>query len=200
MAITTGYGFKPVQLLGGQAFSGGTLREFVVTPGNNTTPYGVGSLITLAAGVAKAVATSPVAIVGQTTTTNQPVGVMTGVRFTDPVYKQTVHAPFLPADSTGYANIFVKVVDDPDCLFQIRYEGTLTFTSIGSNVAVSFGTTSSTTGNCKDYATGVATTLTLGFRIVDIVGSLTDSTGAAVTDIIVKYNANVHAYHLQTGQ
>jgi len=200
MAITTGYGLKPIQLIGGQTFSGGTLREFIVTPGNNTTPYGVGSMITIAAGVAKAVATSPVGIVGQTTTTNQPVGVMTGVRFTDPVYKQTVHAAYLPADSTGYTNIFVKVVDDPDCLFQVRYEGTITTTSIGSNVAMAFGTTSATTGQCKDYAVSVATTLTLGFRIVDIVGALTDSAGAAVTDIIVKYNANVHAYHLQTGQ
>jgi hypothetical protein len=200
MAITTGYGLKPVQLIGGQAFSGGTMREFVVTPGNNTTPYGVGSLITIAAGVAKAVATSPVAIVGQTTTTNQPVGVMTGCRYTDPVLKQTQHGPYLPADTTGYANIFVKVVDDPDCLFQVRYEGTLTYTSIGSNVALAFGTTSATTGNCKDYAVSVATTLTLGFRIVDIIAASTDSAGAAVTDIIVKYNANVHAYNLQTGQ
>lgn len=198
MSISTGYGLKPVQLIGGQNFSGGTLREFVVTPGNNTTPYGVGSMITLAAGVAKAVATSPVAIVGQTTTTNQPVGIMTGVRYTDPVFKQTVHAAFLPADSTGYTNIFVKVVDDPDCLFQVRYEGTLTYTSIGSNVAISFGTT--TAAGCRDWATGVATTLTLGFRIVDIVGAVTDSNGAAVTDLIVKYNANVHSYNLQTGQ
>ena len=200
MAITTGYGLKPVQLIGGVAFSGGTLREFVVTPGGNTTPYGVGSMITIALGVAKAVATSPVAIVGQTTTTNQPVGICAGVRFTDPVLKQTQHAAYLPADSTGYSNIFVKVVDDPNILMQVRYEGTLTYTSIGQNVAMSFGTTSATTGNCKDYATGVATTLTLGFRIIDIIGSLTDSTGAAVTDIIVKYNANVHAYNLQTGQ
>jgi len=114
--------------------------------------------------------------------------------------KQPLHGQFLPATSTGYTNIFAKVVDDPDVLFQVRYEGTLTSANIGRNCTVTYAAGSTTTGNSLAYATGMATTATLPFRIVDIVGSSTDVNGAAVTDIIVKYNVGTHAYNLATGQ
>jgi hypothetical protein len=197
MAITTGYGFRPIQLLGGKAFSGGTIREFVVTPAAATNPICTGDLVTEALGVVLTVATAPAA---GTVSTNTPIGVCVGVRFTDPVLKQTQHSQFLPATSTGYTNIFAKVVDDPDVLFQVRYEGTLTYANIGRNCTLTYAAGSTTTGNSLAYATGMATTNTLPFRIVDIVQSLTDSNGAAVTDIIVKYNANTHAYHQVLGQ
>lgn len=197
MAVS-GYGFKPVQLLGGKAFSGGTIREFVVTPASATNPICTGDLVTTAAGVVLTVATAPAA---GTLSTNSPVGVSVGVRYTDPVLKQTQHAQFLAANSTGYTNIFAKVVDDPEVLFQVRYDGTLTYTSIGNNCTMTFVAGSTVTGNAKFYASGAATTNTLPFRIVDIVASGTDQgTGTAYTDIIVKYNWQVHAYHFPTGQ
>jgi len=194
----SGYGLKPVQLMGGKAFSGGTIREFPVTPAAATYNICNGDLVTIAAGVALAVGTAPAA---STLSTNSPVGVAVGVRFTDPVLKQTQHAQFLPLNSTGYTNIFVKTVDDPEVLFQGRYDGAITSTSVGYNCTMTYVAGSTATGNAKFYLSGAATTATLPFRIVDIVGTGTDAgTGTAYTDIIVKYNINTHAYHFATGQ
>lgn len=197
MAITTGYGFKPVQLTGGQNFSGGTIREFVVTAAAATNPICTGDWVNSTAGV---VLTSGAAPAAGTLGANTPIGVCTGVSYTDPVLKQPVHASFLPANSTGYTNIKALVVDDPDLIMQIRYEGTLTYTSIGLNCTITYASGSTSTGVSKVYATGVATTNTLPLRIVGIVESLTDSNGAAVTDILVRYNASTHQYHLVLGQ
>lgn len=197
MAVT-GSGFKPVQLLGGKAFSGGTIREFAVTPAAATNPICTGDIVNIQAGVALVAAAAPAAA---TLSANSPIGIACGVRFTDPVLKQTQHAQFLPANSTGYTNIFVKVIDDPDLLMQIRYDGALTSTSIGSNCTITHAAGNTTTGNSKYYASGVATTATLPLRIVDIVSSGTDPvTGTAYTEIIVKWNANTHQYHFALGQ
>ncbi len=194
MAITTGYGLRPVQLLGGKAFSGGTIREFVVTPGNNTYAFGQGDLITIAAGVAKVVgAAAPAA---GTLSTNTPVGVLVGLRYSDPVLKQTQHGQYLPADSTGYTNIFAKVVDDPEVLFQTRVDAAITYTAIGYNVNYVYSAANATTGVSKSYVTGAATTNTFPFRIVDVIGG----DGSTYTDIIVKYNWQTHAYTFPTGQ
>ena len=193
----SGYGLKPVQLMGGKAFSGGTIREFVVTPAAATYNICTGDLVNSAAGVVLAVGTAPAA---STLSTNSPIGVSVGVRFTDPVLKQTQHAQFLPLNSVGYTNIFAKVIDDPEVLFQGRYDGTITYTSINSNCTMTYVAGSTVTGNAKFYLSGAATTATLPFRIVDIVASGTDGgTGTAYTDIIVKYNTSTHQYHFPTG-
>jgi hypothetical protein len=197
MAVS-GYGFKPVQLLGGKAFSGGTIREFVVTPASATNPICTGDIVNTQAGVALSAAAAPAA---GTLSANSPIGICCGVRYSDPVLKQTQHAQFLAANSTGYTNIFAKVIDDPDVLYQIRYDGTLTYTSIGSNCTITFVAGSTVTGNSKYYASGVATTNTLPLRIIDIVTTGTDGgTGTAFTDIIVKFNWQTHQYHFPTGQ
>ena len=197
MAVS-GYGFKPVQLLGGKAFSGGTIREFAVTAASATNPICNGDIVNTQAGVALSAAAAPAA---GTLSANSPIGIACGVRYTDPVLKQTQHAQFLPANSTGYSNIYVKTIDDPDLLMQIRYDGTLTYTSIGSNCTINWVAGSTTTGNSKYYANGVATTNTLPLRIIDIVATGTDpGTGTAYTDIIVKWNWQTHQYHFPTGQ
>lgn len=196
MAISTGYGFRPVQLLGGKAFSGGTIREFVVTPAAASHGIYNGDLMNSALGVVLPVAAAPAS---GTLSTNTPIGVAVGVRFTDPVLKQTQHANFLPATSTGYASIFAKIVDDPDVLFQVRADtANLTYTSIGKNCTLATYVEGNTTnGVSAVYVTGIATTSTLPFRIVDVLTSSTD--GSTYTDIIVKYNWNTHQYHLPTG-
>lgn len=188
------YGLKPVQLLGGKAFSGGTIREFNVTAGDNTYAFGQGALITIAAGVAKVVgAAAPAA---GTLSTNTPVGVLVGVSYNDPSLKQPLHGQYLPADSTGYTNIKAKVVDDPDVLFQVRVDAALTSTAIGYNVNYVYGAANATTGVSTGYATGSATTATFPFRIVDVIGG----DGSTYTDVIVKWNWQTHAYHFPTGQ
>jgi hypothetical protein len=113
--------------------------------------------------------------------------------------KQSQHANFLPATSTAYSQIFAKVVDDPDVLFQVRADtASLTYTSIGKNCTLATYVEGNTTNGVSGvYVTGIATTATLPFRIVDVLTSSTD--GATYTDIIVKYNWQAHQYHLPTG-
>lgn len=194
MAISSGYGFKPVQLLGGKAFSGGTIREFVVTPAAATYNIMNQGLVTSAAGVVLGVgAAAPAA---GTLSTNTPIGVCVGVRFSDPVLKQTQHAAYLPANSVGYTNIFAKVVDDPDVLFQCRIDAAVTYTVIGYNCNWVVGTDDTAHGISRSYVTGAATTNTFPFRIVDVIGG----DGSTYTDIIVKYNWQTHAYSFPTGQ
>jgi len=197
MALTTGYGFKPVQLLGGKAFSGGTIREFVVTPAAAINSICNGDLVSCIAGVALTVAAAPAA---GTLSANSPIGVAVGVRYTDPVLKQTQHANFLAANSSNYTDIFVKVVDDPTVLFQVRYDGAITSTSIGLNCTLTFAAGSAVNGSAKAYASAAAAAATLPFRIVDVLSGGTDAgTGTAYTDIIVKYNVGTHAYDLALG-
>ena len=193
MAITAAYGFKPVQLLGGLPFSGGTIREFAVTPAAATNPMGNGDLVNITAGVATTIAAAPAA---GTLSANTPVGVCVGVRFVDPVLKQSQHANFLPANSVGYTSIFALVVDGPDVLYQIRYNGVLTSANIGNNTSVTFVAASTTNGAAQSYASGAALTATLPFRIIDVIGG----DGVNYTDIIVRYNWQTQAYAFPTGQ
>jgi hypothetical protein len=195
MALTVGtYGLRPIKALGDRPYTGGSIREIPLAAGAGTA-LGVGDLVTSASGVGAAIGTIPTP---GTANGNTPYGVCVGVRFNDPTLKQQQYGQYLPANTTGYTNMFARVVDDPDMLFQIRYEGTLTSTAVGRNVSWTYGAPSATTGVSTSYATGIAVTATLPFRVIDIVGSGTDSSGAAYTDILVTYN-NIHAYRLVTG-
>lgn len=198
MPISTGYGFIPVQLLGGRPQSGGTIREIPVTPAAATNPICSGDLVNTSAGVALTVAAAPAA---GTSSANTPVGACVGVRFVDPVLRQPQFAQSLPANSTGYTQIFARVVDDPDAIMQVRYDGALTSTSVGLNCTITFVAGNPITGNAKLYASGVATTATLPFRIVEIIGGGIDpGTLTAFTDILVTYNVGTHAYRIATGR
>jgi len=76
MATTASpYGLKPINLIGGQAFTGGTIREYRLTT-NNTDPIFNGDLVKLTAGVPSTVTATPVA-----GTTLGIVGVCVGVRY-----------------------------------------------------------------------------------------------------------------------
>lgn len=195
MALTVGtYGLKVVKALGDRPFTGGSIREIPLTPGAGVA-IGVGDMITSASGVAAAINTIPTP---GTANANTPFGVCVGARYNDPVLKQQQYGQYLPANTTGYANIFVRVNDDPDLLFQVRYDGTLTNTAIGRNVSWTYGAPNAVTGVSTSYVGGLAVTATLPFRVIDVIASGVDSSGAPYTDIIVTYN-NIHAYRLVTG-
>jgi hypothetical protein len=127
--------------------------------------------------------------------------VCVGVRFVDPVMKQTQFAQYLPANAitNGYTQVFIRVVDDPDCLFMVQADATTTYAAAaGRNTALTgFSAGSTTTGNSgvKASVAGLAATATLAVRVIDVIDS-----GAAYPDLIVKFNAGVHAYNLSTGQ
>lgn len=215
MATTASpYGLKPINLIGGQAFTGGTIREYKLTT-NNTDPIFNGDLVKLTAGVPSTVTATPVA-----GTTLGIVGVCVGVRYqlAGQQLGYPLFAQYLPAGAVnaGYTNIFIRVVDDPDQLYQVQASDAVTTSSIGKNAALGnfTGGTSSTTGNTTsgnsvinlNQSTIAAPAATLAVRIVDLVnqpstfgGNFPSNPGDAYTDCIVKLNFSVHSYYTASG-
>ena len=213
-ATNAPYGLRPINLIGGQSFNGGVIREFKVAA-NNTNAIFNGDLVVLsAAGLPSAVGTTPVAIKIPSTSADATagiVGVCVGARFVDPVLKQQQFAQYLPAGTitAGYTDVWVRVMDDPDALFQIQGTAALgTFNSgtggsgwpgaIGKNAPLNFATSGSTTTGNSGVRLSVGTnggdlaaTSTLAVRIIDVVAG---TTGDTYPEFIVKLNVGVHSY------
>jgi hypothetical protein len=192
------YGLRPINLIGGQSFTGGTIRKYVMTV-NSATGIFFGDVVKIADGEPSALTTTP------TTSTAGVVGVAVGVSYTDPTLKYTQFSQYLPANAvnSGYTNILISVIDDPDQLYQVQADGIVTRAEIGNNSALgNFSNGSTTTGNSKvNISATTANTSTLAVRIVDLVdGAPTFSTpGDAFTDCIVKFNFGVHSYYQSGG-
>jgi len=192
------YGLRPINLIGGQSFTGGTIRKYTMTT-NSATGIFFGDVVKIADGQPSALTTTP------TTSTKGVVGVAVGVSYTDPTLKYTQFSQYLPANAvnSGYTNILISVIDDPDQLYQVQADGVVTLAEIGNNSALgNFSNGSTTTGNSKvNVSATSANTSTLAVRIVDLVdGAPTFSTpGDAFTDCIVKFNFGVHSYYQADG-
>ena len=204
-ATSTPYGLKPINLIGGQSFNGGVIREFVLST-NNSGAFYTGDVIQLSsAGNPQALGSTPTA-----GTTAGIVGVCLGVSYVDPNLKYQVFAQYLPANAItgGYTNVTIHVCDDPDQLYQVQGSaafGTLTNGAngaVGKNAALgNFGgsaTTGLSTVNLVVGSNGgsLASTNTLAVRIVDVVDA---SANDAYPDLIVKFNQGVHSYLFATG-
>ena len=215
MATTSNpYGLKPINLIGGQAFNGGVIREILMTT-NNSAPIGFGDLVQLGA----AAAGQPTVVTATPTTSSVGlVGVCVGVRYQLATQQlgYPLYAQYLPANAVtaGYTNIYVRVMDDPDALFQCQSLGSITVGSIGKTIALanfSAGTGSTTvnttTGNSVvALSASVANTSALACKIVDLVnanstfgGNFPSNPGDAYTDCIVKLNFGVHSYYQPAG-
>lgn len=199
MATTAApYGLRPINLIGGQSFTGGTIRKYAMTT-NSATGIFFGDVVSIADGQPSALTSTP------TTSSVGVVGVCVGVQYTDPTLKYSQWAQFLPANAvnSGYTNIYVSVIDDPDQLYQVQADGPVTAADIGNNAALgNFSNGSVTSGNSKvNVSATTANTSTLAVRIVDLVdGAPTFSTpGDAFTDCIVKFNFGVHSYYQSAG-
>ena len=204
-ATSTPYGLKPVNLIGGQSFNGGVIREIKLSTNNSAAFYTGGVVQLTSAGNPQLLAATPTA-----GTTAGIVGVCVGVSYVDPNLKYQVFAQYLPADAItgGYTNVTIHVNDDPDQLYQIQ--GSAAFGSltngpagaVGKNAALgNFGgsaTTGLATVNLVVGSNGgsLANTATLAMRVVDVVAATaTDS----YPDLIVKFNQGTHSYYLATG-
>tara|TARA_R110000868_G_scaffold118097_1_gene313429 strand:- start:503 stop:1159 length:657 start_codon:yes stop_codon:yes gene_type:complete len=215
MATFSGpYGLKPLNLIGGQAFNGGVIREILLTS-NNTAPIGNGDLVQIGASTAG----QPTVVTATPTTSSVGiVGVCVGVRYqlAGQQLGYPLYAQYLPANAVtaGYTNIYIRVMDDPDCLFQAQSLGSITVASIGKTIALAnfTGGTGSTTVNTTTgnsviaLSATVANTSALACKIVDLVnanssfgGNYPSNPGDAYTDCIVKLNFGVHSYYQSAG-
>ncbi|CAB4240944.1 hypothetical protein UFOVP228_66 [uncultured Caudovirales phage] len=185
------YGLKPVSLIGGQSFNGGTIREIPMTV-NSAVAIGAGDIVQIgaaSAGQPSALAATP------TTASAGVIGVCVGVSFVDPVLKQQQFANSLPANAVtnGYTNIQIRVNDDPDQLYQLQSVGTVADTVVGKFCAVeNFGV--GPYGNSTVRGSTPANTTTLALRIVGFASPAADSN----RDLIVKFNHGVHMYYNAT--
>ena len=188
--IDAPYGFKPVNLLGGQVFSGST-REYPIAY-NYGTPIFYGDPVTLSSGFA-IIAVAPI------NTTNTTVGVFLGCSYTDPVTKQKRFSQYYPANTLA-GDIRAVVCDDPDTVFRMAVVAAAGGTAIASmsqltvgvNVAGSTTTGSASTGNSTQAAVAAtANTASAGWRVLSLVPdtqvstSCTYSSGTGTTSLVV---------------
>lgn len=212
--VSSPYGLKPVSLIGGQSFTGGTIREYLLTT-NNTAPIFTGDLVQLGASVAG----QPTVVTATPTTSSAGIaGVCVGVRYqlAGQQLGYPLYGEYLPANAVtaGYINIFIRVVEDPDQLYQVQSLGSVGYGSIGKTVALANFTagTGSTTGNTTTgnsvvaLSSTIANTSALACKIVDLVnssstfgGNFPSNPGDAYTDVIVKLNFGVHSYYQSAG-
>ncbi len=217
-SVATGYGLKPLNLIGGQPYNGGAIREIKVAANNAAAIFNGDLVVLSSAGLPSAVSSSPVAVkIPATSADATPgiIGVCVGARYVNASTKQPVYNNYLPANliTGGATDVWLLVADDPDMLFQIKGSAALgTFNSgtngsgwpgaIGKNTTLTFNAGSTTTGLSGVVATvgtngaTLAATATLAVRIVDVVrGTEAD----AYPEFIVTLNAGVHAYRNSLG-
>lgn len=204
-SVASPYGLKPVNLIGGQPYAG-AFREIKLST-NNSAAIFAGDVIQLTS------AGNPQALTATITTgtTAGVVGVCVGVRYVNPATKQSNWGQYLPANAItgGYSDVYIRVVDDPDAIFQVQGSaafGTLTngaAGAVGKNAALgNFSAGSTATGNSGvNLVVGanggsLANTATLAVRIVDVVA---ETAGDTYPELLVKFNMGAHSYNFATG-
>jgi hypothetical protein len=172
------YGYKPVNLIGGQPYAGST-RNLPIAY-NYATPIYYGDPVTLSSGYA-VLPTLPV------NSTNTIIGYFVGCYYTNPTTKQRQYAQYYPGNITA-GDITAIVVDDPDVVLQVAATTTAGGTTIGSfssllvgsNVVGGTQTGSAATGNSSlsVVPTSAAGASTAGFRVLNLVPESQTSTSA----------------------
>lgn len=193
--VSAPYGLLPINLVGGQVFAGATRLMPIAVNSATAIYYG---------DVVKMVDTGTVGKdVGTDAAT--PVGVFLGCTYTDPTYGK-VFRQYYPA-TTNVTDTMAYVCDDPDTLFKVAVVSATTTigyvarTVVGNNAVLVQNAGSTVTGVSKvaiDDTT--AGTSTWPVRIIDVVPETARATDpASFTEVIVKWNAGMHAYNNPTG-
>jgi len=215
-SVATPYGLRTIQAMGGRPFSGGSVREFKMSA-NNAAGIFNGDLVELTtAGQPQRRASTPLAnvlpaVAGNATAgTVGIVGVCVGARYVN-AQGQFINSHFAPANliTGGATDVWIRVMDDPYALFQIKGTEKLgTFNSgtggsgwpgaVGMNASLTFvGSPSTSTGNSNVALTvgtdggSLAATSSLALRIIDLVRG---TEGDDYPEFIVKLNVGVHSY------
>ena len=124
------YGFKPVNLIGGQVFAGST-RELPILYNYGTSIF-FGDYVSLSRGfVQRASVTTTGGFTSLTTGQVGVVGIFLGCTYTSPVTKQKLFSQYWPA-STLAGDALAYVADDPDLVLKAAVVTTQGGTTIGS--------------------------------------------------------------------
>jgi len=187
-------GFEPVARRDGQPYAGAT-REYPIASGY-ATALRRGDLVYLISDGTLAKWTGTTALAGADTTDAGILGVFLGCSYTDATFGKTFRQVWTA--STVASDARAIVADDRDLIFRAVYvssgvtvSGQTYAATIGKNVSVVQNTTKTT---ASDIAiSGVNTTSTLPFRVVDIDRDSVNSSGT-YTALFVTYNVGMHAW------
>ena len=190
------YGLRPINLIGGQQFAGST-RQIKIASGYAANIF-FGDVV--------AIAVDGTIVKVTTVGTNAApfpagtVGVFMGCTYTDPTLKYKLNSQYWPTGTVA-SDAMAYVCDDPDTLFQIQGNASVTQTMLGSNFGVvqNAGSTVSGDGAIALDVSTRATTNTIALRLVDFVDGPFSTVGDAFTDCIVKFNFGIHTYYNGTG-
>jgi hypothetical protein len=198
--IDAPYGFRPVNLLGGQVFAGST-RQMAIASGHATNIF-FGDIVIMSAN----------GCINNATLTDSAVqvaGIFMGCSYINSS-SQRVFGQFYPAtitqtvDSTNGTVAFVA--DDPDLVMKVAIvSGTTTMSGkdraglVGATAAWVANAGSTITGDSKQAilsTTGTATTLPL--KVIDVVPDTINS-ASSFTEVLVTWTGLVHMYRGAAG-
>lgn len=139
------------------------------------------------------------------TTTLTPIGVFVGASYVETNMGYFLTTQAWPASTTtgittGSGRPMGKVVSDPNAVFIIQADATLTKAAIGANAAIiQTAGTIAAGGKSKNalQASSVATTSTLPLRIIGLWEGANNDWGDAFPIVLVKFNN--HLYTTPTG-
>jgi hypothetical protein len=196
------YGFKPINLIGGQVFAGSTRKMRIASA--YATSIGYGDLLVRA---------NTGTVERSAATTAKPTGgfagVFLGCEFINPSTGQLqFQQNFVGGTTVTTGFITAYVCDDPDALFQVAVVSGTTvvtgvqYTSVGENATIVNNTAITAAGNSQVALNATtATTDTLTIRIVDVVPDTAYVSGGNTffPEVIVKFNFGMHAYDTAVG-
>ena len=200
--ISKPYGFKPINLIGGQVFAGSTRKMRIASAYG--TSIGFGDLL---------VKVNDGTVARSAATTVKPTGgfagVFLGCEFINPTTGQLqFQQNFVGGTTVTSGFITAYVCDDPDALFQVAVVSGTTvvtgvqFTAVGNNATIVNNTGITASGNSQvALLDSTATTDTLPIRIVDVVPdtAYVSSGNTLYPEVIVKFNFGMHAYDTAVG-
>ena len=193
MATTaTPYGLKAVNHVGGTPYAGST-RLLPIASGYASNLFN-GQVVQIEAD----------GTIGLVTTFGDGViGVFVGCTYTDPNTQQLTFNNMWPTGLVA-ADAKAYVIDDPDVVYMAQADGPVTQADLGQNTDFAAAQSTSTgvliNGNSTSAVESTtAATATLPFRIVDFVESPTSTVGDAFTDVLIKFNAEIHSYNNPLG-
>lgn len=185
--VSAPYGLKPINLIGGQVFSGST-RELPIQYGYATNifygdfvkiaPYSGGStpggFITRAA-------------VSTGTSNNQVTGVFLGCSFTNPITKQKTFSQYWPGGTLAGDAVAI-VCDDPDTVFRVAVcsSGTTMASGAKGMIGCNLSMIDNSTGNVN---TGDSTNAVLAPTATPVTTILPVRCVGLATDTAVSYSA-----------
>ena len=197
-SIDAPYGMIQVGVLGQGYNTGG--QTMYPLGSNNTAAIYAGQPVTMAAGVTAAIAATPTTTYGATTT---PIGVASGFRYVDGSSGQLTFANSLPASAmtaSGHTDVQIYVWDNPRAIFKIQADAAMATTDQNLNSPlVNITATNAVNGQSKMRVDAdAATTATLAVRVLGLLELPGAAWADSYPDILVTWNAGVHAYDLAT--